>query len=93
MYISTLQDIKGSKYNVLGIVYAHKYAEKYEDDDDVLDSMMADIIEELQEAAEDFDGADGVIGITITSCSTFNTDDDGNTYPDLMAFGSVIEFV
>lgn len=89
MYRSTLPDVKGRKYEVLGVVRAFLEACDY--DGNVIDMIDAGT-DYLDEQADNWD-ADGVIGITIVSASTYMTADDGSTYPDIIVYGSAICYI
>ena len=89
MFKSTLPDVKGRSYTPKGVVSTIVYADNY---DGKMHDMIDGGLSNLEEQAIYQGVADGIIGITITSCSTFYTDDNGHTYPDLIIYGTVILF-
>ena len=88
MYSSTLPDVKGRNYEVLGILRVFLEPCYYGNN---INELIDTGEKELLENAEEW-GADGVIGITIVSSSTYNSDEDG-TYPDIIMYGSAIKFI
>ena len=88
MYISTLPDVKGRNYEVLGILRTFLEPSYYGND---INNLIDIGKKKLSEDAKDL-GADGVIGLTIVSSSTYNSDDEG-TYPDIIMYGSAIRFI
>lgn len=89
MYKSTLPDVKGKNYQHEGVVRAFIEADDY--DGNVCDMLDAGM-EYLERQAEML-GADGVIGITMVSASTYMQDDYGGTYPDVIVYGTAITFI
>ena len=89
MYRSTLPDVKGKNYEALGVVRTFLAACNY--DGEVCDMLDAGM-NSLEQQAADW-GADGVIGITIVSASTYMTDYYDNTYPDAIMYGTAINFI
>lgn len=83
--LSTLNDVKNRDYEVLGIVKSFSPAYDYSID-------MSGGIEDITQQALEL-GADGIIGITITSASTYVTNDDDQTYPDIIVYGTAIKFI
>lgn len=51
---------------------------------------MEDLINDLIKEAEGI-GADAIIGLTISSASTYGQDDDGCTKPDMIAYGTAVK--
>ena len=93
MYQSTLNHIPDRKFKVDGIVYTYEYACNYDDSEYPLSEMMDDAVEEMANYAKKDYGSDGIIGITFVSASTYYTDDEGNQYPDIIAYASAITFI
>lgn len=88
MFTSTLHYIPNRAYRQDRVVSYVLYAEGYAGETDL---MIERGIEELEEQARD-GGSNGVIGITITSCCTYWKDYEGNTFPDLIIYGTAITF-
>ena len=91
MYLSTLNDIKDRKYEVLGVVRCN-----YGACENFLDVLMECLIDQ----AIDFD-ADGILGITFSSTGIWEDssmyDDQGcyqggGKYPEMFAYGTAIKF-
>lgn len=87
MYISTLPDVPGRKFEVDGVVRTIVYGSEEGDEINAMDRA----INKLEEQAA-YWNSDGIIGITFTSASTYSTTDDYCTYPDIIAYGSAITF-
>ena len=93
MYLSTLNDVKGKDFEVLGIVRTFIAANNYfyNNNGDNTPNAIDAALDDLESQADDM-GADAVIGITIVSASTYCIDDDDNEFPDIIAYGTAIKF-
>ena len=83
--LSTLNDVKGRNYEILGIVKCFSEATDY---GETMDYGIENITRQAKEL-----GADGIIGITITSASTYVTNYNDDTFPDIIVYGTAIKFI